>query len=553
MRIALAQLNPVIGDIAGNTRRVLDAIERARADSAELVVFSELILPGYPPKDLLLKPRFIDENVAAVRRVAAACNDLTALVGFAQPTGRDTGRPLHNAVALCRQGEIQGVYHKSLLPTYDVFDEDRYFEPGRQPCVLPFRGRDGAAWTLGVSICEDLWNDETVVARRRYDANPTRELVAAGATIILNASASPFSVGKEDLRTRLFTAQSDRYRVPIVVVNQVGGNDDLVFDGASAVYAPGRGAIARARAFEEDLLIVDLAPDPAAARCDLYPPPLESIYAALLLGTRDYVSKCGFRGVVVGLSGGIDSAVTAVIAAQALGPDAVHGVAMPSRYSSDHSLEDARLLAKNLGLDFRVIPIDAIHRAYEAGLTETFAGRSPDTTEENVQARIRGNLLMALSNKLGWLLLTTGNKSEIAVGYCTLYGDMCGGLAVISDVPKTTVYDLARLINARAGRDLIPARCLEKPPSAELRPDQTDQDSLPPYPVLDDILQRYVEDLQSADDIIATGFDPAVVQSVVRKVDASEYKRKQAPPGIKVTSRAFGTGRRMPIAARFGP
>jgi NAD+ synthase (glutamine-hydrolysing) len=553
IRIALAQLNPIVGDVAGNAARVLDALRRAAGERADLVVFSELVLLGYPPKDLLLKKRLIDENVRAVQEIAEACRGLTALVGYAQPTGANAGRPLFNAVAVCRDGRVVRSHHKSLLPTYDVFDEDRYFEPGRPGEVEIILDTAGREWPIGVSICEDLWNDETVVAHRRYPRNPAVDLVAAGAKLLVNLSASPYSVGKDEYRRSLFGAQSTRHGVPLVCVNQVGGNDDLIFDGASSVFAPNRGQIARARAFDEDLLVVDLDPEPRPGRMEPYPEPLESIYAALVLGTRDYVRKCGFKGVVVGLSGGIDSALTAVIAVEALGREAVHGVAMPSRFSSDHSVADAKLLAANLGIDFRILPIETAHRAMETVLADPFAGRPADIAEENVQARIRGNLMMALSNKFGWLLLTTGNKSEIAVGYCTLYGDMCGGLAVISDVPKTTVYELARLVNRRAGRDLIPRGSLEKPPSAELRPHQTDQDTLPPYDVLDAILKRYVEDLASADEIIAEGFDPAVVRDVARKVDMNEYKRKQAALGLRVTSRAFGSGRRMPIAARFNP
>ncbi len=539
--------------MAGNSAKVIDALRRAAGERADLVVFSELVLLGYPPKDLLLKRRLIEENVQAVKRVAAECRGLTALIGFAEPTGQPTGRPLFNAVAVCRDGQVVRTHHKSLLPTYDVFDEDRYFEPGQPGAVELVRDAGGREWPVGVSICEDLWNDETMVTHRRYPRNPAADLVASGAKLLVNLSASPYWVKKDEYRRSLFGAQSTRHGVPLVCVNQVGGNDDLIFDGASSVFVPQHGQIARAKAFEEDLLVVDLDGESKPGRMEPYPEALESIYAGLVLGTRDYVRKCGFKGVVLGLSGGIDSALTAVIAVDALGREAVHGVAMPSRFSSDHSVSDAKLLAENLGIGFRVLPIETAHKAMEAVLVEPFAGRPADIAEENVQARIRGNLMMALSNKFGWLLLTTGNKSEIAVGYCTLYGDMCGGLAVISDVPKTTVYELSRLVNRRAGRELIPRGSIEKPPSAELRPNQTDQDSLPPYDVLDAILKRYVEDLASADEIIGAGFDAAVVRDVVRKVDLNEYKRKQAALGLKVTSRAFGSGRRMPIAARFNP
>lgn len=532
---------------------MLDALRRAASQKADIAVFPELVLLGYPPKDLLLKSRLIEENVKAVHRVAAACHGITAVVGFAEPTGRTTGRPLYNAAAICRDGDVIGRYHKCLLPTYDVFDEDRYFEPGDRCDVLNLADAFGRECPVGISICEDLWNQEHIVTHRRYPRNPAADLARAGAKIILNLSASPYSVGKDDYRRELFFAHAARHSIPIACVNQVGGNDDLIFDGASAVYLPQNRMTARAKAFEEDLLLAEIGNNAPASRIEDYPERLASIYAALVLGTRDYVRKCGFKGVVLGLSGGIDSALTAVIAVDALGKEAVHGVAMPSRFSSDHSVNDARLLAENLGIDFRTLTIESTHAAVESTLAPAFAGREPDSTEENVQARIRGNLLMALSNKFGWLLLTTGNKSELAVGYCTLYGDMCGGLAVISDVPKTTIYELARLVNQRANRALIPQSSIDKAPSAELRPNQTDQDSLPPYDLLDAILKRYVEDLQSADEIIAAGYEPGVVREVARKVDLNEYKRKQAALGLKVTSRAFGSGRRMPIAARFKP
>jgi len=555
MRIALAQLNPTVGDVRGNADRIINIIRRAAAERADLVVFSELTLLGYPPKDLLLKPHLVETCRVELARVAAACTGLTALVGFAEPTGRDVGRPLHNALAVCRDGRVTAVHRKTLLPTYDVFDEDRYFEPAGRREVERVHDATGREWRLGLSICEDLWNmrgrPPAGAASRAYIQDPVGEIVAAGAELVINASASPFEAGKNEHRTRLFSARADELGVPVIVVNQVGANDDLIFDGASAVFAPGRGLVARAKAFEEDLLTLEWPSE--SARVEPYPDELSSIHAGLVLGTRDYVRKCGFQGAVLGLSGGIDSALTAVLAVEAIGADAVHGVALPSRFSSDHSIADARRLAANLGIDFRVLPIETIHRAFEATLAETFAGRAADITEENVQARVRGNLLMALSNKFGWLLLTTGNKSELAVGYCTLYGDMSGGLAVISDVPKTTVYELARRINRLAGREVIPAGSIEKPPSAELRPDQTDQDSLPPYHVLDAVLRLYVEEMRSVGQIVQAGFDEAMVRDVVRKVDASEYKRKQAALGLKVTSRAFGSGRRMPIAARCEP
>ncbi|MFO0972128.1 MAG: NAD+ synthase [Phycisphaerae bacterium] len=553
MRVALAQLNPTVGDLPGNAQRIAAAIARAKSDRADLLVLPELALCGYPPRDLVLRPGFVAACRAALERIAADCRGLTALVGFPEPTGRPVGRPLYNAVAVCRDGRIADTVRKSLLPTYDVFDEDRYFEPAERCGPIDLPTATGRSVRVGVSICEDIWNGAPTRNARRYRTDPIDALVAAGAELLVNVSASPFEADKEATRVALFSQIADRTRRPIVYVNQVGGNDDIIFDGASALFVPGAGIAARAAAFAEDWLVLDLPPAAhAAPPVAPYPARLESIYAALVLGTRDYVRKCGFRGVVLGLSGGIDSALTAAIAADAVGAENVHAVALPSRFSSPISLEDARAVAHPLRIDLRVLPIESLHAAFEQSLAATFAGRPADITEENLQARARGALLMALSNKFGWLLLTTGNKSELAVGYCTLYGDMCGGLAVIADVPKTVVYDLARWLNQRAGRDLIPARTLDRPPTAELRPDQTDQDTLPPYATLDAILQRHVEELQSADEIIAAGFDPAVVRDVLRKVATSEYKRRQAAVGLKISGRAFGTGWRMPIAARSG-
>ncbi|HKQ47390.1 MAG TPA: NAD+ synthase [Phycisphaerae bacterium] len=550
MIVALAQTNPVVGDIAGNCEKIRSIVAQAAAARANLVIFPELAVCGYPPKDLVLKPKFVEANEKAVEELAAsAANGPALLVGHVRRNTAPVGRSLRNALALLSGGRVADIFHKSLLPTYDVFDEHRYFEPAERAGVatLDVAGRP---IRLGVTICEDLWNDKRIFERPLYHRNPIDELKTAGAEIIVNASASPFVVDKQAFRERLLGSQAAATGLPVIVVNQVGGNDELIFDGASCVFdADGRLA-ARAKAFEEDLLLIDLV-QPGDARCERYPEALESVWQALILGTRDYVRKCGFSDVVIGLSGGVDSALTAVLAVEALSPRQVHGIAMPSRYSSDHSLRDAEALAKNFGIDYRVVSIEGMHRAFEKDLTPLYGGRPPDTTEENVQARIRGNILMSLSNKFGWLLLTTGNKSELAVGYCTLYGDMCGGLAVISDVPKTMVYELARLYNRGAGRAVIPESSLTKVPSAELRPDQHDQQTLPPYDVLDAILHQYIEQEKSADEIIAAGFDPAIVRDIARKVDQNEYKRKQAATGLKVTSRAFGVGRRMPIAARF--
>ena len=554
MRIALAQMNPTVGDIAGNCRKAIEFLDRAKARAAEVVVFPELSVIGYPPKDLLLKPQFIEDNLRGLQSIAERVRDVDAIVGYAERNADPVGRPLHNAVALLRDGRIVSRHFKTLLPTYDVFDESRYFEPGpdnEEQNLVKLGDVVG-----GLSICEDLWNDERLIPHRLYHRNPIADLHDAGAQIMINTSASPFVVGKHEFRLKLFSSQVRQYGQPLIYVNQVGGNDELIFDGNSAVFDGTGNVIAQAKDFEEDLIVVDV-PIGGGVRAATSGPMnhasegIESIYRALILGLRDYVRKCGFKSVVVGLSGGIDSALTAALAVAALGNDKVVGVAMPSRFSSDHSLADARALAANLGIEFHVVPIKLLHDAYEETLAPAFAGKPADVTEENLQARIRGALLMAFSNKFGHLLLTTGNKSEIAVGYCTLYGDMCGGLAVISDVPKTTIWQLARWMNQQSSKPLIPQSSIDKIPSAELRPNQTDQDSLPPYDVLDAILHRYVEEEKGVAEIISEGFDRETVVRVIRLIDRSEYKRRQAAPGLKVTSRAFGFGRRMPIAQNY--
>jgi len=551
MRIALAQINSTVGDIDGNTSRVLDAISKAKSEGVDLVVTPELCIFGYPPKDLLLRRDLVRKNTEALQAIAAASQDIAVAVGYVQPDPSGAGRGVFNSAAVCRRGDVVATYQKVLLPTYDVFDEARYFNCGRDvrtvDMTLPNR-----TIRVGLSICEDLWNDEQFEGRKVYGDDPIERTVAAGAKIIINLSASPFRAGIKERREALFMRQVREHRVPLVYVNQVGGNDDLIFDGASLVLDAGGNVVARAKAFDEDLLVVDIeAGSTPKSRIEPYPDHVDSVHSALVLGIKDYLRKCGFRQVVVGLSGGIDSALTAALAVEAVGAGQVHGVAMPSRYSSDHSVEDARQLAANLGIRFDIVPIKELHLAFEESLRPQFAGRPPDATEENIQSRIRGNILMALSNKFNTLLLTTGNKSELAVGYCTMYGDMCGGLAVLSDVPKTLVYELARGINRQANRPLIPQRTLDKPPSAELRENQQDQDTLPPYDVLDAILEHYVERDRMVSEIVALGFDPEIVSRVADLVDRNEYKRKQIPVGLKVTSRAFGTGRRMPIAARY--
>ncbi|MCH7838965.1 MAG: NAD+ synthase [Planctomycetes bacterium] len=551
MKIALAQINPTVGDIDANAARIIRRIEAARDAGAHLVVTSELAVFGYPPKDLLLRRDLIRKNLEALDRIAAACKGTTAVVGYVQPDPSGAGTGVFNAAAVCRAGRVLATYAKMLLPTYDVFDETRYFNAGQDVCTFEVP-TDGEPVTIGLSICEDLWNDEQFEGRRVYRTDPIERTVNAGAQWVINLSASPYRAGVQQRREALFIHQVKKYGVPLLSVNQVGGNDDLLFDGASLALDASGGIIARAKAFDEDLLVFESDPqNPTTARIESYPQRIDSIRLALILGIRDYIRKCGFEKVLVGLSGGIDSALTAVLAVDALSAQHVHGVAMPSRYSSKHSVEDAKRLADNLGIECTIIPIEAVHRAMEEAVRPCLGDQPPGVAEENIQARVRGNILMALSNKFGWLLLTTGNKSELAVGYCTLYGDMCGGLAVLSDVPKTTVYRLAKRINEEAGRDLIPQRTIEKAPSAELRENQTDQDTLPPYDLLDAVLEHYVEQDLCAEEIVALGFDRVIVERVAGMVDRNEYKRKQAPVGLKVTSRAFGTGRRMPIAARF--
>jgi NAD+ synthase (glutamine-hydrolysing) len=559
MNITLAQLDPTIGDFTGNLAKIERTLAACAADAPDLAVFPELFLTGYPPRDLLERTWFIHQAQEAVGGLLAISQrhpQIGILAGAPLPTGRPTGKGLYNAALLVQDGRVLFQQNKSLLPTYDVFDEARYFDPAPEVGVVPFRGE-----VLGISICEDAWTDPELWLRLPYDSDPIAKLAAAGATLLINISASPFWLGKEEIRYRLVSNHARKHGLPFIFVNQVGANDELIFDGRSLfVDANGR-PVNALPAFAEQVQTVDTR---ATASDDDYvpQPEIETIYEALLLGIRDYTRKTGFRQVVLGLSGGIDSAVTCCLAVAALGRENVLGVTMPSPYSSAGSIEDSRQLAEKLGIRFLIIPIADVYAAYLEMLKPAFAGRPADVTEENVQARIRGNVLMALSNKFGYLVLTTGNKSELAVGYCTLYGDMSGGLAVIADVPKTMVYELARYINSRgdpsaphrfAGLQspIIPPACLTKPPSAELRPNQTDQDTLPPYDVLDGILQLYVDAGLSLAEIVVRGYDPGTVAWVLRAVDRNEYKRWQAAPGLKVTSKAFGMGRRMPVAARY--
>jgi NAD+ synthase (glutamine-hydrolysing) len=542
MKIALAQINTTVGDFAGNEAKILTAASRARAEDVDLVLFPELTITGYPPRDLVLKKDFIAGNLATLQRLAAASGPTALLVGYVGENKNTPGRDLTNEAALLQNGKIAATRVKSLLPTYDVFDEDRYFEPGRDNAPLSIANQ-----ICGVTICEDIWNDENFWPHRRYRGNPVSELLAAGASHIFNISASPWNVGKEKLRADMLGSLARKSGRPVALCNLVGGNDELVFDGDSMVFNGAGELIARCKAFEEDFVVVDTENNPP-----VFPPTAseeENVYRALVLGLRDYFHKCGFKSAVVGLSGGIDSALVACLAVDALGAKNVQGISLPSQFSSQGSLDDARLLAKRLGLQYDVIPIQPCFEAVKQQLKPVFGRLPEDTTEENIQARLRGVILMALSNKFGSLLLTTGNKSELAVGYCTLYGDMCGGLAVISDVPKTMVYRIARWINRE--NELIPAASITKPPSAELRPNQTDQDSLPPYEVLDAILEHYVVHGHSLAEFAPLGFSPETVKQVIRLIDVNEYKRRQAAPGLKVTSKAFGVGRRFPIAQRY--
>jgi NAD+ synthase (glutamine-hydrolysing) len=579
MRLGLAQINTTVGDLAGNRRLILSAYATLVASGAELVVFPELAVCGYPPRDLLFKKQFVPDVEASLREIAAAIGDVPALIGTVTPNPAPDGRRFFNSAALCRAGRVETVARKCLLPTYDVFDEDRYFEPATEPTILEIAGQK-----IGVTICEDIWTNPALTPHQLYHFDPVKWLATKKPDLMVNLSASPWHHGKGHLRQQLVTDAAKLLGCPVIYVNAIGGNDELVFDGRSLVAAPDGRVLAELAAFSEALRVVDTA-IPATGNVQhstsniqlstSLPPPsgpgsasvldvessmlnvercaadrdVADIHAALVLGLRDYAHKSGFKQALVALSGGIDSAVVAVLAAEALGADNVIGVSLPSHISSQHSKDDARALAQNLGLRFETVRIADIVIECDKALWHLFAARPRDVTEENIQARVRGVLMMALSNKFGALLLTTGNKSEVAVGYCTLYGDMCGGLAVISDVFKTQIYALAHWMNR--DREVIPVNTIAKPPSAELRPGQLDQDSLPPYDVLDAILKGYVEDGRSRRDLVAAGFTETMVHDVVRKVDLSEYKRKQSAPGLKITPLAFGVGRRIPIVQKY--
>ncbi len=543
MKIGLLQLNFTVGDLPGNSVKLVSGYERAVRGGAELCVGSELGLCGYPPRDLLNRQDFVEAHERALRAVAKKVGKVPLLIGGIERTGKKAGRRLYNAAFLLEKGKGRGVARKILLPTYDVFDEDRYFEPGEKVALVKIGGM-----RVGVTICEDIWNDEDVWPERRYRMDPVRELAKKGMDVLINLSASPWHIGKERVRYGLLAEVAKREKIPVVQVNQVGGNDELVFDGQSLVVGERGGLRMRGGAFTEEVKVVELAgkeekPEWAGEE--------ELVMGALVLGTRDYLQKCGFREVVLGLSGGIDSALTAVVAAEALGKEKVLGIALPSRFSSPGSVTDAAALAKRLGIRYEKIPIEETFAAMLRSIGPAREGRSGGLTEENLQSRIRGMTLMAISNDSGRLLLTTGNKSEMAVGYCTLYGDMCGALAVLADVPKTLVYRLARWVNRE--REIIPTSSIEKAPSAELRPDQKDQDSLPPYEELDRILESYVVNEGSIAGMVRKGLRRKLAEEIVRKIDLAEYKRRQAAPGLKVTTKAFGVGRRIPLAQRFDP
>ncbi len=547
MKIALGQINPTVGDFPGNAARHIEFSRRAQAAGAELILFPELSVCGYPPRDLVERPSFVARNCETVEQIAAATRGISVICGLVTPANSETGKSVMNSAALLQDGKISFVQSKMLLPTYDVFDEMRNFAPAKSQNLFSLSGKQ-----LALTICEDAWNDKLFWPKRLYTLDPVETLIQAGGSIVLNISASPFWIGKREFRREMLASIARHHKVPVAMVNQVGGNDSLVFDGSSIVLSAKGDVIARGRSFEEDLIYFESGSEVKAPTGDLHEQAEgeeASVYAALVLGTRDYMRKCGFKKAIIGLSGGIDSALTAVIAADAVGAGNVIGVGMPGPYSSPGSIEDARALAGNLGIHFELLSINCVYEAYATTLRNVFAGQKTDVTEENIQSRARGTLLMALSNKFGAIVLSTGNKSELGVGYCTLYGDMVGGLAVISDVPKTLVYRLSHYVNTR--RRVIPQATLEKPPSAELRPDQKDSDSLPPYEILDAILEDYVEDAHSAERIAADrNFDIDLVRRVIRMVDRAEYKRQQAAPGIKISPKAFGYGRRFPIAAR---
>ena len=544
MKIALAQINTTVGDFEGNVAKILQYARKAVDRKADLVVFPEMSVGGYPPRDLVERQDFIERSEAELSRLTHLLPDIPSLIGYVRASGVQTGKAVSNAAALVYRGKVLLDYVKILLPFYDVFDESRYFEPGNSVGIYDLEGV-----RIGITICEDIWNDKNFWRKRLYPRDPVEEISRAGAKILLNIASSPYSTEKLQLRHDMLRTIAAEHRIPVAYVNHVGGNDQLILDGSSLAFSAGGTLVARAKSFEEDLVVFDTA----GKQGEIHDAPaseIDAVYRALLLGTRDYMRKCGFSQAIIGLSGGIDSSVVATLAADALGPENVHAIAMPGPYSSPGSVSDAEELARRLGIDFRIIPISSVFDTYLKTLESSFKGFETDVTEENIQARVRGNILMALSNKLGAMVLSTGNKSELAVGYCTLYGDMAGGLSVIADVPKTMVYSLARHLNRATER--IPRSCIEKPPSAELKADQKDQDTLPPYGTLDVILKSIIEERLCAKDIAAKyKIDLPLVEDVMRRVTRAEYKRQQAAPALKVTAKAFGMGRRYPIAQKF--
>ncbi|HAC64086.1 MAG TPA: NAD+ synthase [Cyanothece sp. UBA12306] len=558
MKIAIYQLNPTIGDLANNAEKINQAAQWAISKNARLLVTPELSLCGYPPRDLLLNPSFIQSLSIELQKLAKKLPDkLAVLVGTVEANTDSNLRgekPLFNTVAWLEDGQIKQIFYKRLLPTYDVFDEARYFEPGKQTNYFEIQPNSSSnPLKIGVTICEDLWNDDQFWGQKKYECNPLEDLIKLEADLIVNLSASPYSVGKQNLRENMIKYSSKRYQIPIIYTNQVGGNDDLIFDGNSFAVNPQNEVVLRLKSFEENIDLIDFDPKTkhfVLSTVNNKPQTAEEeIWLALVLGLKDYAQKCGFSQALLGLSGGIDSSLVAAIATEALGKENILGLLMPSPFSSEHSITDAEDLVKNLGINSYKLPIADLMKSYDTILEPLFAGTKFGVAEENIQSRIRGNLLMAIANKFGYLLLSTGNKSEMAVGYCTLYGDMNGGLAVISDVPKTRVFSICHWLNRKT--EVIPHNVLIKPPSAELKPDQTDQDSLPPYEVLDEILDRLIHQHQSVSQISEAGFDLAVINKILKLVIRAEFKRKQAPPGLKVTDRAFGTGWRMPIASRW--
>jgi NAD+ synthase (glutamine-hydrolysing) len=545
MKIALAQINPTIGHFALNTDKIMAAAETAKGLSCDLIVFSELVISGYPPRDLLEKGDFIKANLMHLQRLINSVKGIGVICGFVDRNPGKEGNPLYNSAVLFDNGKILHQARKRLLPTYDVFDERRYFEPGTEYSAFLYKG-----WRIGLSICEDIWNDKAFFSRRLYPVDPAERVIKEGANLLINISASPYHLGKREFKWDMLRDIAKKYKVPLIYVNQVGGNDSVLFDGISLAFDSEARMAARARDFEEDMVVFDTHSQKGdlhlVSRTDT-----ESLLNALIMGTRDYVRKCGFSKAVVGVSGGIDSALTACIAVKALGKENVTAIFMPSQYTHRENFEDTKELAANLGIRLLNVPIEGIFKKFLQELSPLFKDVATEVTGQNIQARIRQIILMALSNKFGYLLFSTGNKSELAVGYCTLYGDMGGGLAVISDVPKTMVYRIAHLINKE--KEVIPERIIQKSPSAELKPGQLDNDDLPPYEVLDGILKAYIEENKAADEIIGMGFEPPVVRDIIRRVDSNEYKRHQAPPGLKVTTKSFGYGRRYPIAQRYVP